>query len=231
MLNYPLGGGFSLTCQDFGGRSFIPYLCFFFSMEIGLHTDSIVAHRAKMTVADFGLTSCVWANFPARIPHYAWTAQSAHSNFDGSWVYVCLSVMCRLHFWQNGWGLLHATAVTRGGTDTLRESAQKVNPGEETSPAPPARTRNSQPFDHEFGALPTSYPGSPVGTCICTFFLFLFPSSHSAAKQWQKIRDDNDTMVRDTQVFGLILSTPSDQPFYYNYSCLRRLRRRFAKGV
>ena len=29
-------------------------------------------------------------------------------------VYACLSVTCHLHFWQNDWDLLRATAVTRG---------------------------------------------------------------------------------------------------------------------
>ena len=29
-------------------------------------------------------------------------------------VYACLVVICHLHFWQNDWGLLRATAVTRG---------------------------------------------------------------------------------------------------------------------
>ena len=27
-------------------------------------------------------------------------------------VYACLAVTCHLHFWQNDWDLLHATAVT-----------------------------------------------------------------------------------------------------------------------
>ena len=52
-------------------------------------------------------------------------------------VHVCLAVTCHLHFWQNDRNLLRATAVTRGGTDT-EESAQKVDPGEENSPATPA---------------------------------------------------------------------------------------------
>ena len=26
-------------------------------------------------------------------------------------VYVCLAVTCHLHFWQNTWDLLHATAI------------------------------------------------------------------------------------------------------------------------
>ena len=29
-------------------------------------------------------------------------------------VYACLAVTCHLHFWQNDWALLGATAVTRG---------------------------------------------------------------------------------------------------------------------
>ena len=29
-------------------------------------------------------------------------------------VYACLAVTCHLHFWRNDWGLLRATAVTRG---------------------------------------------------------------------------------------------------------------------
>ena len=55
-------------------------------------------------------------------------------------MHVCLAVTCYLHFWQNDRGLLRATAVTRGGNG----SAQKVDPGEENSPAAPAgiRTRD-----------------------------------------------------------------------------------------
>ena len=44
-------------------------------------------------------------------------------------------------FWQNDRALLRATAVTRGGTDIEKESAQKVNYSEENSPAAPAGTR------------------------------------------------------------------------------------------
>ena len=34
-------------------------------------------------------------------------------------VHASLAVTCHLHFWQNDWDLLRATAVTRGGgTDT-----------------------------------------------------------------------------------------------------------------
>ena len=52
-------------------------------------------------------------------------------------VCACLGVTSHLHFWQNDRGLLHATAVTRGGTDTKEESAHKVDTGEEKPPAAP----------------------------------------------------------------------------------------------
>ena len=56
---------------------------------------------------------------PDKFPHYAWTAaESAHSNFIGSRVYVSSGVTCHLYFWQNDRGLLPVTAVTWGGTDT-----------------------------------------------------------------------------------------------------------------
>ena len=104
-------------------------------MEISLCTpvpllgqdQSTVAQQAKMTVAKCSLISCVWAHIPVRFPYYAWTAQSAHPDFTGPKVYACLGVTCHLHFWQNGRGLLCATAVTQGETDTEWESAQKIN--------------------------------------------------------------------------------------------------------
>ena len=63
-------------------------------------------------------TSCMWARFPDRFPHYVWTAWSTYSDFVGSRVYACLSVTCYWHFWQNDRGLLCATEVTWRGTDT-----------------------------------------------------------------------------------------------------------------
>ena len=54
-------------------------------------------------------------------------------------VYACLAVTCHLSFWQNDRDLLRATAVTRVGERIPKlESAQKVDPGEENSPAAPA---------------------------------------------------------------------------------------------
>ena len=50
--------------------------------------------------------------------------QQSHYNFIGSRVYACSGVNCHLHFWQNIWGLLHATAVHRV-EQTLTKSQHK----------------------------------------------------------------------------------------------------------
>ena len=70
-------------------------------------------------------TSCVWACFPDRSPHYPWTASSAHSDFVRSRVYVCLDVTYHLHFWRNDQRLLRATAVTRGMKRTPNKSRHR----------------------------------------------------------------------------------------------------------
>ena len=56
-------------------------------------------------------------------------------------VYACLAVTCHLRFWQNDRDLLRATAVTRGWNGCRNKSKQKVDHGEENSPAAPAGTR------------------------------------------------------------------------------------------
>ena len=85
-----------------------------------------------------------------RFPHYNWTAaQSANSNFVGSRVHACLGATCHLHFWQNDWGLLRATVVRWKVEQTLNRKFSCCS----------CQDLNSQPLDHESGALPTSYPG------------------------------------------------------------------------
>ena len=56
-------------------------------------------------------------------------------------VHAGFAVNCHLHFWQNDRDLLRTTAVTRGWNGYRNESAQKGDPGEENSPAAPARIR------------------------------------------------------------------------------------------
>ena len=47
-------------------------------------------------------------------------------DFIGSRVYACLGITLHPHFWQNDQGLLHANAVTRGGTDTEKSQHTKL---------------------------------------------------------------------------------------------------------
>ena len=74
-----------------------------------------MAQPAEMTVAECFLVELRVSSFPDRFPHYACTeAKSVQSDFVGARVYAFLCVTCCLHFWQNDWGLLRATAVTQG---------------------------------------------------------------------------------------------------------------------
>ena len=66
---------------------------------------------------------------------------------------MCFGVTCHLHFWQNDRGLLRATAVTRGwNRHRIRVSTQsglwRINFSRRS-----CSESNSQPFDHESGAL------------------------------------------------------------------------------
>ena len=78
-----------------------------------------MAQRAETTVAECFPNELRVSSFSDRFPHYVQTtALSAHSEAVGSRVYWGLGVTFHLHFWQNDRGLLRATAVNRGGTDT-----------------------------------------------------------------------------------------------------------------
>ena len=56
---------------------------------------------------------------------------------------VYLAVIWHLHHWLNDADILRATAVTRGPNECPNESAHKVDPGEENSPAAPVGNRIS----------------------------------------------------------------------------------------
>ena len=92
--------------------------------------------------------------FPDRFPHYAWTAAySAHFDFVRTRMYLYWGVTCHLHFWQNDRGLLRATAVTRGWNGhRIRVCTQSWLWRWKFSRCF-CRDSNSQPFDHESGAL------------------------------------------------------------------------------
>ena len=75
-------------------------------------------------------------------------------------VYACLAVTCHLRFGQSGRGLLCATAVTRGWNGYRKLSAQKVDTGEENSPAAPAGIRTRDLSITSPALKPLSYPRS-----------------------------------------------------------------------
>ena len=70
-------------------------------------------------------------------------------------MHAYLAVTCHLHFWQHDRGLLRATAVTRGWNGGQNKSAQKVDLGEENSPAAPAgiRTRGGVKIARQGGPM------------------------------------------------------------------------------
>ena len=108
-------------------RRFIPHLHFFSSFFLkwrlagadlfySLGQDqSTVAQQAETTMTKCSLMSCMWARFliGSHTMPGQWHSQPTPTSLDKK-VYACLGVTCHLQFWQNGQGLLRATAVTRG---------------------------------------------------------------------------------------------------------------------
>ena len=144
-------------------RLFIPYLRFLSylkkkSLEISSLTlitlfmpGSVHSSSASRMFPDKWRVS----SFPDRFPLYARTAaSSAHSYFVGSRVYVCFDVTCYLRSWWNDRGLfLRATAVTRlWSGHRIRVSIQSWLRRRKFSRRS-CWDSNSQPFDHESGAL------------------------------------------------------------------------------
>ena len=50
--------------------------------------QSTLTQRAESTMDEHSLVSCVCARFPNAVPHYAWTAHSANSEFFGSSLHI-----------------------------------------------------------------------------------------------------------------------------------------------
>ena len=83
--------------------------------------------------------------FPDTFPHYAWTAQSAYSDFFGSRVYACLGVTCHLHFWQTDRGLFTCHCGNMGVDRTpINSQHRNLTPEKKILPTAPAGigTRN-----------------------------------------------------------------------------------------
>ena len=69
-------------------------------------------------------------------------------------VCTCLAVTCHLHFWQNDWNFLCATAVTLGWNGYRNKSAQRRSWRMKFSHCS-CRDLNPRPFSHESGTLTT----------------------------------------------------------------------------
>ena len=107
-------------------------------------------------------------------------------------VHAYLAVPCHLHFWQNDRGLLRATAVTRGGTDTEVRVSTESGPQRRKISRRPCGDSNRRPFDHESGALALAARTAPRAPCkfqshfLCSGLCFNLvftqqPSSSSSA--------------------------------------------------
>ena len=70
---------------------------------------------------------------------------------------MCLAVTCHLHFWQNDWGLLHATAVAQGWNGYQNKSQHKWIL-EKKILLLLLRDSNPRDYDHETSTMPLSYP-------------------------------------------------------------------------
>ena len=104
---------------------------------------STVAQRAETTMAECSLTSCMWAHF--LIDSHTLPGQPHSQPTPTSMGHGCT---CHLHFWQNDWGLLHATAVTWGWKGhRIRVSTQSWLWRRKFS-CRFCQDSNSQPFDH-----------------------------------------------------------------------------------
>ena len=87
--------------------------------------------------------------FPNRFP----TLKSAHFNFAESKVHACLGVTCHLHFWQNDWGLLCATAIKWGWIKHWIRVNTQSWPWRRKFSRQSCQDSNSRPFDHESSTL------------------------------------------------------------------------------
>ena len=94
-----------------------------------------------------------------------------------------------MHFWQNDWDLLHATAVTRGWNGYQNKSTES-RPWRRKFSRRSSRDSNLRPFNLESGALTTELSPPRVGfcCCCCPFFLVqvsvLVFLSHSLFSVW-----------------------------------------------
>ena len=93
-------------------------------------------------------------------------SMSLHAKPHTYKVYACLAVTCHLRFWQNDRGLLRATAVTRGWTDTEIRVSTESRPWRRKFSRRSYRDLNPGPFSLESGALTTELSPSETWALV-----------------------------------------------------------------
>ena len=166
------GGGFFLTCKDFGRMFDCSFpVCFFLSFFLSGHkltlTDSTLYVRISSQwlselrllqlnvpwqvacefISEYGPTLCLDSSIVS-LPQLHWVKD------------VCM-FMCNLPPEHSGeWlGSFTCHCLIMGGTDPEWESAHKVNSGEDNSAAAPAGIQTCKLSITSPTLLPTSYPG------------------------------------------------------------------------
>ena len=125
-----------------------------------------MAQRAEMTVTDCSLTNWMRAHFLTGPTLCLDSGKSAHSDFTGWKVYVCLGVTCQLYSWQNDWDLLCAAAITwEWNRHRIRVSTQSWL-WKRKFHCRSCQDSNSQPFYHESGALTNKLSWLPISIKI-----------------------------------------------------------------
>jgi len=90
-------------------------------------------------------------------------------------VYVCLAVTCHLHFWQNDWDLLRATAVTRGWNRYRNKSQHRKLTLEKQTLLPPLQGFEPATFQswvqcsNHWAIL---LPNIDLYSCVLSYFPF-----------------------------------------------------------
>ena len=150
--------------------------------------QSTGAQQAEMTVTQCSRMSCVWARFligSHTTPGQQYS-QPTPTLLGQRCIHACLGVTCHLHFWQNDWGLLRATAVIQGWNGhRIRVSTQSWLRRRKFSRCF-CWNLNSQSFNHKSYALPTRYPSImghinilSKGSAFCQEVLYFHTHTHT----------------------------------------------------
>ena len=131
-------------------------------------------YSSKWCTYSTGMACVTWnyCHLGAFCVHYTTT----HHITSCKAIYVrcmCIAVTCHLHFWQNDWGLLRATAVTQGWNRYRNKSTESWPWRRRFSCS--CRDSNRRPFSHESGTLTSELSPLPASwQCSSSYFYISF---------------------------------------------------------